>query len=430
MADERAPWRERDFRLVLGGGLVNDIGDWLLMIALPVYVLTATGSGSATAALFAIEYGVAMVLGPYGGRLVDGWDLRRTLVVTNLLQAVLLLPLLAVTPHRVWPAFAVAAAQAILGRVNNPANAAIVPRLVAPDQLVAANAALASSSSLARLIGSPLGGVIVELAGLRAVVVLDGLSFLAVAGAMWLVRRPAPLEGSDAVEGTSDSGSALDGLRLVRRRPTLRRLMLLIGATQLAQGMFVVLFVAFVLRQLDAGASAVGLIRGVQAVGGLVGGLAIARWSRRWHPGVLASFGLLGMGALSALTWNAPVVTTAVVAYGALFVLAGVPSAAIGVGLMTTAQQVTPPAFMGRVVGTAEAVGLGGAAVGSIVAGLALDRVSITTLLDTQAMVYVLAGAFAWWALVREPALDDRSAAMETRGPSDAPAGAEGRRTA
>jgi predicted MFS family arabinose efflux permease len=422
MASERAPWRDRDFRLVWGGGLVNDIGDWLLMIALPVYVLTETGSGSAAAALFAIEYGVAMVLGPYGGRLVDGWDLRRTLVVTNLLQAVLLLPLLAVTPHRVWPAFLVAAAQAVLGRVNNPANAAIVPRLVAPDQLVAANAALASGSSLARLVGSPLGGVVVELAGLRAVVLLDGLSFLAVAGAMWLVRRPAPTER--AVEGASDSGSALDGLRLVRRRPTLRRLILVIGMTQLAQGMFVVLFVAFVLRQLDAGASAVGLIRGLQAVGGLVGGLAIARWSRRWHPGVLASFGLLGMGALSALTWNAPVVTTAVVSYAVLFVVAGVPSAAIGIGLMTTAQLATPPAFMGRVVGTAEAVGLAGAAVGSIVAGLALDRVGITVLLDAQALVYVLSGAFAWWALVCRPARDDRTAAECTAVTVDVPVAA------
>ena len=53
------------------------------MVALPVYVLTETGSGVATALLFIAQLLPAVVLGPVAGNLVDRWDLRRTVVVTN-----------------------------------------------------------------------------------------------------------------------------------------------------------------------------------------------------------------------------------------------------------------------------------------------------------------------------------------------------------
>jgi MFS family permease len=115
-----SPWRTRDFRLVWCGGFVNDIGDWLLMVALPVYVFIQSGSGSATAILFVVELVAALVLGPVGGSLVDRWDLRRTLIVTNLAQAVTLVPLLAVTGDRIWPAYLVVGAQAMLTQINNP----------------------------------------------------------------------------------------------------------------------------------------------------------------------------------------------------------------------------------------------------------------------------------------------------------------------
>src|SRR6185295_12771720 len=126
-----SPWRTRDFRLVWGGGFVNDVGDWLLLVALPVYVFIQSGSGSATAILFVVELIAALVLGPIGGSLVDRWDLRRTLIATNLAQAVTLAPLLAVTGDRIWPAYLVVGAQALLTQINNPASAALLPRVVA-----------------------------------------------------------------------------------------------------------------------------------------------------------------------------------------------------------------------------------------------------------------------------------------------------------
>ncbi|NMD25880.1 MAG: MFS transporter, partial [Actinobacteria bacterium] len=158
VSESLSVWSNRDFRLVLGGGFVNNVGDWLLAVALPAFVYIETGSGRATAAIVVIELLVAIVWGPYGGSLVDRWDLRRTVILTNVLQAICLVPLLAVTADRVWPAFIVAGVQGLLREVNAPASFALVPRIVPAEQLTAANAANAAGGSLARLIGSPIQG--------------------------------------------------------------------------------------------------------------------------------------------------------------------------------------------------------------------------------------------------------------------------------
>jgi len=101
-------WRNHDFRRVLVGSTVNDIGDWMLTLALPIYVFTTTGSGRNTAVVFLIELIISVVLGPLGGAVADRWDLRLTIVSTNVAQAVALLPLLAATADRVWIVFLVA----------------------------------------------------------------------------------------------------------------------------------------------------------------------------------------------------------------------------------------------------------------------------------------------------------------------------------
>ena len=402
-----SPWSGRDFRLVWAGGLVNDTGDWLLRVALPVYVFTETSSGTLTAALFLIELAVSVVLGPIAGSLIDRWDLRRTLVATNLLQAVTLLPLLAVTPDRIWPAFLVAAVQSALTRINNPAKVALLPQLVGHDQLIAANAANAASESLSRLVGSPLGGIVVELFGLGGVVLADGISFVVVAGATWLVRtdtsqvsrtRAADAAGASDATRADGTGSTLD---MIRRTPALRALVSATTITSVAQGMFVVLYLAFVVRSLGGGGGEIGLIRGVQAIGGVLGSVVIARIAARVSGPMLLAGGLIGMGVMSFITWNAPRLSTATALYIVLFVVVGVPAIAGSVGGLTIAQQSTPATHLGRLVGTLDATASAGMAVGSLAAGVLVDRVPLGALLNVQAAIHLSAGLVAAVALGR-----------------------------
>ena len=402
------PWRNRDFRLVWAGGLVNDLGDWLLIVALPLYVFTRTSSGGMTALLFLVEMLPAVLIGRRAGRIVDRWDLRRTLIATNVLQAVMLLPLLAVTPDRIWPAFVVAAAQSVLTRFNNPAKIALLPRLVSTDRLVVANSANAISDNIARLAGAPLGGVLVEVVGLGGIVVADGVSFLLVAVATWAVRRdagrplaPRPVDPAGDPDEPPGAGRAAK-LDIRRTRP-LPALLTTVLLGTFAQGLFLVLYLAFIVRKVVGDGTDVGVIRGMQALGGISGGLLVGRFARAVAPGRLTGVGYIGLAVVGAVTWNLPALTTAVGFYVVGFALAGVPIAALGVGTVTAAQRFTPPEHLGQLIGASDAVAAAGTALGTVPAGLLVDRIDVTTLLDGWAVLYVTAGVIALLFVHRDP---------------------------
>jgi MFS family permease len=394
--EPRSPIRNRNFALLWSGGLISDLGDWMLLIALPVYVFQLTGSALITSTVFVVELVPALLVGQLAGVLVDRWDRRRILVVSGLVQAAVLLPLLAATTaDRLWIIYIVAAVQSCLARLSAPAKAALIPALVPRDQLTAANSLSAVSDNLARLVGSPLGGLAIQMFGLVGVVVVDAVTYLASAFLAAAVRTPSQPRTVAAPEQRSLVADWLDGIRTIRRTPPLPAVLFIGALSQVAQGIFVVLFVVFVLQELNGTGGDVGLIRGVQAIGGVAGGLAIGFLSRRVSPRGLIGWGFIAFGVISLMTWNAPLLTTAIGLYVGLFIAVGLPGVATMTGLLTTVQSVTPPTHLGRVFAAFETGAGALQAIGVLLAGALADRLGVVSILNAQAGIYILCGVLA-----------------------------------
>jgi MFS family permease len=401
----RAGWgllRRRDFGLLWTGGLISETGDWFLLVGLPVWVLQVTGSSLVTATVFLVGLLPGLVVGPLAGVLVDRWDRRRTLVAVSLAQAAFLLPLLAVDGrHRLWVVYLVMAAEAALAQLNDPARNALVPTLVARDDLVGANALIGLNANLARLAGSPLGGLLVELAGLPGLVIGDAVSFLVGAALLGLVRRPPraepaePREVSTAPAPPGVVGEWVDGLRVTLGDRGLRWGLVVNGLAAVAQGIFTVLFVLLVTRELGGDGADVGLLRGVQAIGGLLGGLVVVGLARRLEPGRLLGVSLLVFAAVDLAIWNGPALTTGEWLYLGLFVAAGIPGIGFLTGLTALVQERTDEAYLGRVFATYYGSFNGLMAVGMLLAGLLGDPVGVVPVLNGQAGLYLLAGVVA-----------------------------------
>jgi len=413
-----APLRRRGFSLLWAGYLVSDLGDWTLLIGLPVIVFQLTGSALTTSTVFVVELVTGLVAGQVGGVLVDRFDRRRILVVASLLQALLLLPLLAVDhPDRLWIVYLVAAAQSALARLCAPAQAALVPVLVPPEELAQANGLAALAGSLARLLGAPLGGLVVASLGLAGIVAADAVTFLAAAALLAAIparelRRAEPSTARPAT--TADGPPAaehglrrfaadwVDGWRTIVRVPGLGALVGIGAASQVAQGIFVVLYVVFVLQVLGADGGAVGLIRGLQAIGGIAAGLVIGAIASRLGTRNLVGWGFVLFGVLSFAIWNAVIFTTSVPVYATLFALVGFPAVAVMVGLTTAIQTLSPPSHLGRVYAAYDTSSTALQAVGVLAAGALADRIGVAPILDVQSLIYVTCGLVALW-LLREP---------------------------
>jgi MFS family permease len=406
-----ATLRHRDFGLLWLAGLVSVIGNFALIVALPLHVYRLTGSTLATAGSLAAGTLPRVLAGSVAGVFVDRWDRKRTMVVADLARAAVLLPLL-VAPDRIGLIYAIAAVQGTIGLFFGPAENALLPRLVGEDRLVAANALNSLNDNLGMLIGPAFGALVYAEAGIGGVVLADSASFV---GSALLIRRIAadarPEREADGVKGASSPwrrvyGEWRSGLGTVRRDLALRVLFASWALVGVAEGIFLTLSLSpLVLDVLGGTPAQVGWLGAAQAIGGLIAGVVIARiggrLTTRWLlGGGMVGVGLSDLGAANARLVAGPGLPAVGVAMGWM-VLAGFPAVAGGTGGRTLVQSRTVDAYRGRVFGALGAVIGGAMLVGYGLGGVFGDGLGLVPTLSAGATLRILGGVLALWLLPR-----------------------------
>ncbi|MBB5858025.1 MFS transporter [Amycolatopsis umgeniensis] len=383
------PLREPAFARLWIAAFFSETAEWMLQIALPVFVFQTTGSAATTALSIVLGLLPAVLLSPLAGVVADRWNRRLVLCVVCAGQAFVALPLLFVASGGpVYVLYGVMAAQAGLASLFEPARNALVPELVAPDELIGANGLMSINGSVARLAGGWAGGLLLGFGGLGWVVVAY-LGVLVVGSA--LLARPFHRVAAPVAAGPHEPvlRAWLDGLREIGREGRLRLAGVVVVLTSLAQGMFLVLFVVFVLDILDGTEGDVGLLRGVQALGGLAAGFAVATVARKATPAALLGWGGLALGLLSAVIWNLPALTVSLGVFIGLFGLVGAPGVLAGSGLLSLVQTTASPERSGRVLSTMFAGMAGFTALGALLAGGLVSVLGAGVLLNVQAGLHV-----------------------------------------
>ena len=377
----------RTFARLWAASLFSEIAEWMMLVALPVFIYQSTGSAGSTALAMAAGVAPMVVLSPVAGYVADRWDQGRTLSLVCAAQAVCVVPLL--LHDDVWLVYTVMVAQSAAATLFEPARNALIPRIVSPGRIVAANGWMGFNSSGARLLGSSMGGILLAVGGMPTLIA-SYLGVLVIATAL-LARR------FDAA-GTPVAREPmwrmwLDGLAEFRRERRLRLVgsLLLIGAT--AQGMFLVLFVVFVTGPLGGGEAQVGLLRGAQAVGGLVAGVVVGTsLLRRPAPETMAAAGATCAGVLTLAIWNTPALTTDWTVYFVLFAIVGAPGVLVLSGSLTVLQTACGAGKSGRVLASIMAVMALCQMAGMLVAGQLVSVWGLNALLNIQAVVMVVSG--------------------------------------
>jgi predicted MFS family arabinose efflux permease len=385
--------RQRNFALLWFGGLISVAGDWVLYAALPFFVYERTRSTIATAGMIAAELGPSILVGSFAGVYVDRLDRRRLLVVTNVLQALTVSTLFVVARGGpLWVVYTVAAGQSVLASFSQPAESALLPSLVGPDVLLAANSLTALSNRTARLVGVPLGGVLLGLLGLEPVVVADALSFLAAATLVAAVVAPPRMRTEEA---SSFSGEWRAGLRLIRRERAIAVLFAVLGLMTFGGTMLDPLYVAWVRDALHRGPQVYALLLTAHSVAGIVGSLAVGASGARFTPRLLVGWTSFGAGAALIVKFDVPTVELAF----ALSLLGGATSVVSSVSIETLAQRTVHEDFRGRVFAALGASGALFSLAGAVVGGVAARAVGVTAMLNVAAGLVILAGAVVLRAL-------------------------------
>lgn len=375
-------------RLWWGLGISN-VGTQVTVVAvgLQVYELTRSTLAVGTLGLAALVPLVA--LGLYGGALVDHYD-RRT--VSLLASSVLWLVTAAIAVQAwldvgsVTLLYGLVALQSAAFAINNPARTAIIPRLLEPRLMPAANALQTLTFNVALTGGPLIGAALVGWAGYGWAYTLDTVLFTAALWAVWrlpsIPPEPAPAGGAAPAPGARRRPvglrSVLDGLRYLATQPNVRTTFVVdLAATVLAFPR--VLWPAAGVVYLGGGETTTGLLAGGFAVGGVLasvlsGGLVRMRWQGRIIVWAITSWGLCiaAFGAvLVAVGPTTPdgVVWAAVAAAVVALALAGASDAISSVFRQSILQTATPDHLRGRLQGVFIVVVAGGPRLGELVLG-------------------------------------------------------------
>ena len=227
--------RIRDFRLLWGGSVISSLGTWLLVLAIPAHVLLVTGSLRDTGLTLAAQYLPVLILGPVAGVVTDRWDRRRLMIATSLFRAgAVAVMLLGTSPGRYWVLYAALIAESSGGVLYIPAWQARTPAMVGTGTLLSsANSLNALADGAVRLIGGPLGGVLLTAFGVRWLIGADALSYLVSAAANALTSRPGTRTRPGPAQARAPritvrhvARDLAEGARVLRGQPVARALLL------------------------------------------------------------------------------------------------------------------------------------------------------------------------------------------------------------
>jgi MFS family permease len=264
--------RNAGFRMLWIGQLLSDTGSTAGAIAYPLLILALTHSPAIAGVAGSVTAVVQILLGLPGGALADRLDRRRTMIACDLIRAGVLAVLgVLVLLHEVdWLlVLAVAVVDRAGSVIFDPAANAALPGIVADQQLEEAWAATEARSYAASLAGPAIGGALYGLG--RAIPFLgDALSYLVSAGTVSRIR--GRFRAEPTTERTGLWREAAEGIRLVRRNPLLRAVVIQAPLINFAfTG--VIFTITLALRRNGTSAGAIGLAQAGIMAGGLLGAI-------------------------------------------------------------------------------------------------------------------------------------------------------------
>jgi len=381
--------RRRAFRRFWLGMLISRAGDAFTLVALSWLVLDIAGPAQLGVVLMC--FGLPRIVsGPVAGRLLDGSRPRLLLAADNAARGLLIaaVPVL-LWQHRLAMAdlYGIAAASALLSAATEVAESSLVPRLVADDELDAANSLLSANWELAGIAGPAVAGLIAATVGAPLALLLDAGSFAVMTAVCLslppLHRKASPDQAGPDQAGPEQAESAPAGPARARSRrgpgilcryPAVLVLTACGFGMLFLDGMATVLYPQYCRTFLHAGPTGYGVLVSAAGAGALLG--------------VLAGPGL--SGRLPPSPRLAAVIGTGAALFGSLALAPGLAVAAVLLGLATFAwgpyyvfertlmQRLVPDQVRSRVAGARMTISSLGFPLGSAAGGTVTSGIGVT----------------------------------------------------
>ena len=384
--------RHRNFQLFFSGQLISLIGTWMQTVAQAWLVYRITGSSLLLGAVGFTSQIPVFLLAPVGGIVADNRSRHRVVIGTQTAAMVLASILAALTltnAVQVWHIFVLAALLGCVNAFDIPGRQAFLMDMVGREDLINAIALNSSMFNGARIIGPAIAGVLVAKIGEGWCFFANAVSYIAVITGLLMMR----VDVRRTVPAGTPLENILEGFRYARHTSPIRALLLLLGMVSVVGMPYAVLMPIFADQILHGGARGLGILMGATGVGALLAAVILAARTAvtglgRWVALASGGFGAsLILFSLSRSFWLS----------AALLVPVGLCMMTQMAASNTLIQTMTPDRLRGRVMALYSMMFMGMAPLGSLLAGVAADRLGAPWTVAIGG-VACIGGSAVFWA--------------------------------
>jgi MFS family permease len=287
--------RVRNYRMFFAGQVVSWTGTWTQWVAQGWLVLQLTDSPLGLGLVTALQWLPILLFGAWAGAVVDRFEKRRILLITNVSSAVLSLILGLLTVGGVvelWHVIVIALVLGLVTAIDNPARQTFTMEMVGRERLTNAVSLNTATFTIARVLGPAAAGLLISAVGIGECFLINAGSFVPVTVALLTMDERALTVGRRVQRAP---GQVREGLRYVASDPVLRTLLIIIGVVGALEYNFQVILPVIAKDTFDGGPGTLGLLGTVLGVGMLIGSLSNAAFGRPDRRILLGACGLLGV---------------------------------------------------------------------------------------------------------------------------------------
>lgn len=314
-------------------------------------LFNATGSTIATSLLW-VSYALPTIFfGPIGAGVVDLVSRRKTLVLTNLLQSLVVFLYIFSHQYSLFLLFAVVLVYSFLNQFYVPAENASLPSLVSKDKLPKANSLFFITQQLALIVGFGFAGIIQTVVGFEGALIICTLAlFIAFLSVYFLPKLEPSKKIPENWEGLMRTffGHVIEGYKFIKTKSKIFYPIGLLFAIQAGLAIIVANLPVIAKEILNVSTDYVGILVVVPAgIGATIGSILVTRLIKKgWRKKKLIDIGLsvLGLSVFGLIFGKLISTPILVLLVGMGFILVNIPT-------VTFLQEVTPVWLRGRVFG-------------------------------------------------------------------------------
>src|SRR5580700_9855762 len=277
--------------------LVSIFGDYLAVFAM-FSIVTFDLHGTPTqVSMILVAYLLPMaIISPFAGVFVDKWNVRWTMIASDLIRGVLVLSLLFVQ-HDLWAIYAIFCALSTVSTFFMPAQSVAVRALAPATGLLAVNALMTQAIQGSQIISPAIAGLLVQGIGANSCFLFDSFSFFFSAGMVLTLTIQRHRTAGAPIGAGSLLASMREGFAFIFTHGAISFVLIALSAGMFAVRCFGALLSVYVRDVLTSTAALFGILNSLIGFGMIAGTQSLHRFARKIPQQFLVVYGLGGMGA-------------------------------------------------------------------------------------------------------------------------------------